>query len=66
MTDPNNMIPFYRSFLLGRTVYLDKVKELPLRDLEILNVETLAALHESRHNYSQLEEKHSEIGRAHV
>ena len=60
MTDPTNMVPFYRSFLLGRTVYLDKIKEMPLRDLEILNVETLAALNESRHNYSQLEDRDSE------
>jgi len=56
----NNMVPFYRSFLLGRTVYLDRIKEMPLRDLEMLNVETLAALNEARHNYAQIEDRDSE------
>jgi len=56
----NNLVPFYRSFLLSRTVYLDKIKEMPLRDLEMLNVETLAALNEARHNYATIEDRHSE------
>ena len=56
----NNMVPFYRSFLLGRTVYLDRIKEMPLRDLEMLNVETLAALNEARHNYAHIEDRDSE------
>ena len=55
-----NVVPFYRSFLLSQTVYLDKIKDMPLRDLELLNVETLAALNESRHNYSFIEDKHSD------
>jgi hypothetical protein len=56
----NNLVPFYRSFLLSQTVYLDKIKEMPLRDLELLNVETLAALNEARHNYAAIENKQSE------
>jgi len=55
-----NLVPFYRSFLLSQTIYLDKIKEMPLRDLELLNVETLAALNESRHNYALIEDKQSE------
>jgi hypothetical protein len=56
----NSTVPFYRSFLLGQTVYLDRIKEMPLRDLEMLNVETLAALNEARHNLAAIEERHSE------
>ncbi len=59
MTD-TAMVPFYRSFLLNQTVYLDKIKEMPLRDLELLNVETLAALNEARHKYGLLETKDSD------
>jgi hypothetical protein len=51
---------FYRSFLLGRTVYLDGIAEMPLRDLEMLNVETLAALQEAQEKHQQLEDKQSE------
>ena len=43
MTD-TTMVPFYKSFLLGQTVYLDQIQGLPVRDLELLNVDTLAAL----------------------
>jgi hypothetical protein len=57
MTDNNNLVPFYRSFLLNQTIHLDRIKELPLRDLELLNVETLASLNETRQHYSQLENK---------
>jgi len=59
MTD-NALVPFYRSFLLNQTVHLDRIKELPLRDLELLNVETLASLNETRQHYSQLENKDSD------
>jgi hypothetical protein len=59
MTD-NTMIPFYKSFLLGQTVYLDQLKGLPMRDLELLNVDTLAALEEARHRYAVLEDKKSD------
>ena len=47
MTD-TTMVPFYKSFLLGQTVYLDQIQGLPVRDLELLNVDTLAALEEAR------------------
>lgn len=59
MTD-TTMIPFYRSFLLGQTVYLDKLKELPMRDLELLNVDTRAALEDARHLYVTFEDKQSD------
>ena len=54
------MVPFYRSYLLNQTVYLDKIKEMPLRDVEMLNVETLAALNEARHRYGMLDSKDSD------
>lgn len=56
MTD-TTLVPFYRSFLLNQTVHLDKIKDLPMRDLELLNVETLAALNETRQHYNQLDNK---------
>lgn len=59
MTD-NIMVPFYKSFLLGQTVYLDQLKGLPMRDLELLNVDTRAALEDSRHLYSTFEDKQSD------
>lgn len=59
MTD-TSMVPFYKSFLLGQTVYLDKLKELPLRDLELLNVDTRAALEDARHLYAAFEDRQSE------
>jgi hypothetical protein len=59
MTD-TALVPFYRSFLLNQTVHLDKIKDLPMRDLELLNIETLAALNETRQHYSQLENKDSD------
>lgn len=51
------MIPFYRSYLLNQTIHLDKLRDLPLRDLELLNVETLAALNETRQHYGTLDNK---------
>jgi phosphoglycolate phosphatase-like HAD superfamily hydrolase len=59
MTD-TAMVPFYRSYLLNQTVHLDKIKDMPLRDVELLNVETLAALNEARHRYGLLESKDSD------
>ena len=56
----NTMVPFYKSFLLGQTVYLDQIQGMPIRDLELLNVDTLAALEEARHRYTTLEDKKSE------
>lgn len=55
-------IPFFRSFILGKTVELDKVVTLSLRDLDLLEIETLAALDEARHNHVHLEDKQSEDG----
>jgi hypothetical protein len=53
--------PFYRSYLLnGRLVYLDKLSELTDNELNLLNIETLAALNEARHEYDGLESKNSE------
>lgn len=55
-----SMVPFYKSFLLGQTVYLDQLKGLHMRDLELLNVDTRAALEDARHTYSTLENKQSD------
>jgi len=55
-----SFIPFYRSFLLGRSVQLDKLADLPLSELDILNVETLAALNEARYNHELIENKQCE------
>ena len=59
MTD-TSITPFYRSFLLGKTVHLDGIAEMPLRDLELLNVETRAALQEAMEKHQQMEDKNSE------
>ncbi len=57
-----SFIPFFRSFLLGKAVELNKISELSKAELDILNVETLAALNEARHNHEQIENKQSEDG----
>jgi hypothetical protein len=57
-----SFIPFFRSFLLGKSVELNKISELSKAELDILNVETLAALNEARHNHEQIENKQSEDG----
>ncbi len=57
-----SFIPFFRSFLLGKSIELNKVPELSKAELDILNVETLAALNEARHNHEQIENKQSEDG----
>jgi hypothetical protein len=59
MTDAS-ITPFYRSFLLGRTVHLDGIADMPLRDLDLLNVETRAALQEATEKHQQIEDKNSE------
>lgn len=59
MTD-TSITPFYRSFLLGRTVHLDGIADMPMRDLELLNVETRAALQEATEKHQQIEDKNSE------
>lgn len=57
----NSMVPFYRSYLLnGRTIYLDKLSELSDSELHLLNVDTMAALQEARHEYEAIENKQSE------
>lgn len=61
MTD-TSFIPFFRSFLLGKNVDLDKISSLPTNELEMLNVETLAALNEARHNHEQMDNKQSDEG----
>jgi hypothetical protein len=50
---------FFKSYLLGRNVQLDDLKDLTDQELRTLNVETLASLDESRYEYSQVENKHS-------
>ena len=55
------MVPFYRSYLLGgKTIYLDKLSELPDNELTLLNIETMASLEEARRDYDGLENKQSE------
>jgi hypothetical protein len=59
MTD-TSFIPFFRSFLLGKNIDLDKLSDLPTKELEILNVETLAALNEARYNHDSVDNKQSD------
>lgn len=60
MTQDQSLIPFHRSFLLGQVVYLDKLSDLTRRELDLLNVETLAGLQEARHAHELIEDKQSE------
>ena len=50
---------FFKSYLLGRNVQLEDLKDMSDQDLRTLNVETLASLDESRFEYSQIDNKHS-------
>lgn len=52
-------VPFFRSFILNKTVYLDKLSELSDEELHLLDVETLATLNEVRYDYEKLEDKNS-------
>jgi len=61
MTDTSFM-PFFRSFILGKNIELDKLSQLSAKELEMLNVETLAALNESRRNHELLDRKQSDEG----
>lgn len=61
MTD-TSFIPFFRSFLLGKNVELDKLSGLSTKELEMLNVETLAALNEARHNHDHMDNKQTDEG----
>ena len=57
----NSMVPFYRSYLLnGRTIYLDKLSELSDSELNMLNIETKAALDQARHEFEANEGKQTE------
>lgn len=58
MTQATNQ-PFFKSYLLGRTFSLEDIKELSDVDLETLNIETLSALMDARHDYSQLDNRKS-------
>lgn len=60
MHDSQPLVPYHRSFLLNKLVYLDKLGALTADELTILNVETLASLHEARHNLELCEDKQSE------
>ena len=50
---------FFKSYLLGRNVQLEDLKDMSDQDLRTLYVETLASLDESRFEYSQIDNKHS-------
>lgn len=52
-------VPFFRSFILNKTVYLDKINELTDDEFHLLEVETLATLNELRYEYEKLEDKES-------
>ena len=56
----NALVPFYRSFLLNRVVYLNEVEKLSDDELNMLNIDTRSALNESRHRYEQLEDKQTD------
>ena len=56
----NALVPFYRSFLLNRVVYLNELDKLADKELDMLNIDTLSALNESRHRYEQLEDKQTD------
>ena len=60
MTPDQSIVPFHRSFILAKVIYLDKVNDLSRSELDLLNIETLAALQEARHNYDLIEDKQSE------
>ena len=52
--------PFFKSFLLGKTLSLEDIHELSDVELETLNIETLSALNDARHDYGQLEDRKSQ------
>lgn len=58
MTESTNQ-PFFKSYLLGRTISLADVRELSDVDLETLNIETLSALMDARHDYAQVDSRKS-------
>ena len=62
MTQTPTNAPFFRSFLLGKTFSLEDIKDVSDVDLETLNIETLSALNDARHDYSTLEDRQSKEG----
>lgn len=60
VTTDTTFVPFFRSFILGKTIKLDEISNLTTKELEMLNVESLAALNEARHNHDAIENKTSE------
>jgi hypothetical protein len=57
MTDQTTNMPFFRSFILNRTVRLSEVGQLSNEELDLLNIETKAALAEARHNHAAFEDR---------
>ena len=62
MTQTPTNAPFFRSFLLGKTFALEDIKDISDVALETLNIETLAALNDARHEYSNLDDRQSKEG----
>ena len=62
MTQTPTNAPFFRSFLLGKTFSLDDIKQVSDVELETLNIETLAALNDARHDYASLDDRQSKEG----
>jgi hypothetical protein len=62
MTQTPTNAPFFRSFLLGKTYSLEDIKDISDVDLETLNIETLSALNDARHDYASLEDRQSKEG----
>lgn len=56
-TSVDNALPFYKSYFLERQVRIDEIEQLTEHDLHMLNVETLSALNEARHEYDLIEQK---------
>lgn len=53
-------IPTFPSYILGKPVQLDQVSSLTDRELELLEIETLAALEENRRTHESIENKQSD------
>ena len=62
MTQTPTNAPFFRSFLLGKTFSLEDIKDISDVDLETLNIKTLTALNDARHEYSNLDDRQSKEG----
>ncbi|NBQ50290.1 MAG: hypothetical protein EBV86_12925 [Marivivens sp.] len=53
-------LPFYRSYLLNKTISLSEVPDLSDSDLKMLNIETMEALEGARHDYNAIQNKQSD------